>query len=61
MRKLTVTIDWILMIALAIALICLIVGAVTKRKKLKKYSAIASIIILILLCIAFRVAISVPE
>lgn len=61
MRALTVTIDWIMMILVAITLIWLIVALIKHNKKMTKRAGIAFIICFILLVIAFRIAIMVPE
>lgn len=59
MRTLTVAIDWILFILLAISIIFLIYGLVKKNKKMIKYAGIVAVVILVLLFIAVRIALNV--
>lgn len=59
MRTLTVTIDWMLLILLAIAVVFLIYALIKKNKKMIKYAGIATAIIFVLLFIAARFALTI--
>ena len=62
MRTLTVTIDWVLLSLLAIAVVFLIYALIKKNKKMIKYAVIATALIFVLLFIAIRFALTVkPE
>ena len=62
MRTLTVTIDWVLLSLLAIAVVFLIDALIKKNKKMIKYAGIATALIFVLLFIAIRFALTVkPE
>lgn len=61
MRALTVAIDWIMIVLVAITLIWLVIALVKHNKKMAMRAGIAFIICFILLVIAFRIAIMVPE
>lgn len=56
MRALTVTIDWILIIALAAGIIWLIVALARHNKKMAKTASITCVVLLVLLIIACRIA-----
>ena len=59
MRTLTVTIDWVLLILLAIAVVFLIYALIKNNKKMIKYAGIATAIIFVLLFIAARFALTI--
>ena len=62
MRTLTVTIDWVLLSLLAIAVVFLIYALIKKNKKMIKYAGIATALIFVLLVRAIRFALTVkPE
>lgn len=56
-RIVDVAINWILFIAFVASLITFIVGCVSHNKKLKKYSGICCVVLVVLLVIAFAISV----